>query len=170
MDFDNDIGNFGLPPLNNTNTDNQNNKSSRSSSRLKKKARGAKPSKPKKCARKNDMNQPPHRRYNTKKSCIGRTMDNNFNDKNESDNDSSDDDEIALSDLAKMAPPPRKLPDPSSNRRAVVTPASFFTNTQTQQSCRSKSSKREGHNDSPNESVNGEGQHCKKLKRQIGLD
>ena len=179
MDFDNDIGNFGLPPLHNSNTDNhQNNKSSSRLSRPQK-VRGVKKTiKPKKkCSQKNDiMNQQPLRRYNVtnKNSCIGRTMDYSVNDKNnESSDGSSDDDEIALSDLAKkMAPPPRKLPNSSfSHRRAVVTPASFFTNQPTRQHSRSTNSKRKGRNNNSNESTNnGEGRHGKKFKRQIGLD
>eukprot|EP00985_Skeletonema_marinoi_P028494 scaffold25056_cov66-Skeletonema_marinoi.AAC.1 len=94
-------------------------------------------------------------------------MDNNSNDGDSSDS-SSDDDEIALSDLAKVAP---KMTDvgKQSGRHAVVTPASFFTNKQPpQQQSRSKTSRREGCSN-VNESTIGEGQHRKKLKKQIGL-
>ena len=170
MDFDDDdIGNFGLPPLNRNTTNNRQNKSSRLS-RSKKRVRGAK-TVPKKCAQKNDnhMNQQPHRRCNVAKNSSGRTM-NNDSASNKSDSSSSDDDdEIALSDLA---PPPRKLQNSSSSsRRAVVTPAaSFFSNKPTLQRSRSNHSKREGRNNKKNESRNGEGQNRKKLKRQIGLD
>eukprot|EP00984_Skeletonema_dohrnii_P032552 scaffold26896_cov67-Skeletonema_dohrnii-CCMP3373.AAC.1 len=113
----------------------------------------------------------PHRRINgTKKSCTGRTMENNRNDGDSSDS-SSDDDEIALSDLAKMAPPPRKMTDAckQSGRHAVVTPASFFTNKQPtqQQQSRSTNSRKEGR--SNDNSTNGEGKHRKKVKKQIGL-
>eukprot|EP00984_Skeletonema_dohrnii_P010983 scaffold4339_cov100-Skeletonema_dohrnii-CCMP3373.AAC.8 len=111
----------------------------------------------------------PHRRINgTEKSCTGRTSSNIGNDGDSSDS-SSDDDEIALSDLAKMAPPPRKMTDAckQSGRHAVVTPASFFTNKQPQQQSRSRDSLKEGR--SNDKSTNGEGQHRKKLKKQIGL-
>ena len=169
MDFnDNDIGNFGLPPLNN------NNKASSRLSRSKKVVRGTKTVKPKKCAQKNDNNnmnqQQPHRRYNaTKNSSIGRTMNTDNARRDDSDSSSSDDDdEIALSDLA---PPPRKLQNSSSSRRAVVTPAaSFFSNKPTLQHSRSNHGKPEGRTNKKNEGRNGEGQHRKKLKRQIGLD
>eukprot|EP00985_Skeletonema_marinoi_P008774 scaffold4015_cov200-Skeletonema_marinoi.AAC.5 len=165
MDFDDDdIGNFGLPPLNtNTGGATKSSKSPRS-----KKARGAKTSISKKCAHKktNDMNHPRRRINGTKKSCTGRTVENNSNDGDSSDS-SSDDDEIALSDLAKVAP---KMTDngKQSGRHAVVTPASFFTNKQPQQQqSRSKTSRKEGR--SNDKSTNGEGQHRKKLKKQIGL-
>lgn len=163
MDFDDndDIGNFGLPPLNTT----------RVVSRPKK-VRGAKTSKPKKCAQeKNDMNQLHRRLSNGTKhsSQIGRTMDNESNNANDTDS-SSDDDEIALSDLAKMAPPPRKIADTGS-RRAVVTPASFFTKKQSQpQQSRSKQSRKEGRNNKDGSTRVGEGQQRKKFKRQVGLD
>lgn len=162
MDFDDndDIGNFGLPPLNTTRV-------SRPPKR-----RGGKTSKPKKCAqKKNDMNQPHRRSNNTKTSSgIGCTMD--------IDSDSSsDDDEIALSDLAKMAPPPRKIVADTGNhpssRRAVVTPASFFTTKQSQppqqHQSRSKHGRNEGRNNNDDRAT-GEGQHRKKFKRQVGLD
>ncbi len=166
MDFDDgdDIGNFGLPPLNNTT------RVSRP-----KKLRGAKTSKPKKCAqKKNDMNQPHRRSSGTKNGSIGRTM-NNY--RNDGDSSSDDDDEIALSDLAKKAPPPRKIADTGnhpSSRRAVVTPASFFTDKESQQpqqqQSRSKQSLKEGRNNNNGSAIAGEGQHRKKFKRQVGLD